>query len=201
MEARVRRTRRWRTGAGAAIALAGVCLGVVVVVTAGDGSPGPEGITVGSGDPSGEPSNVETSTTVAATDPSTLVPPPTDTNAGASGDDAAGSGVFSEPTGAVLLFDDGLNGVLAIELDAGMAARRTIEGQKGGDPPYRMSRVGDWLAVGFNDVHLAPIAGGRSRSLGPSLVHVPAVEPHTCGWSKTRVEPPASGQPRCGWSV
>ncbi len=91
--------------------------------------------------------------------------------------DAAGQRVFSSPTDVVLLFDDGYDGVTALDLDTGVVGRRVVEGQRAGDPPHRLFRAGDSLVVGWGEVFAAPLDGGRSVSLGEATTAVPAAEP------------------------
>lgn len=84
--------------------------------------------------------------------------------------------VFSSPTGVVLLFDDGYDGVTALDLDAGVVGRRVVDGQRAGDQPYRLFRSGDSLIVGWGEVFAAPLDGGPSVSLGEATIAVPASE-------------------------
>jgi hypothetical protein len=83
VQARVRRTRRWRVGIGGAVAVATMCVGVIVAMTVDGGSSGREVITVGSeGDSSSEPTITAPSTAT--------VPDTTATTAATSSEGAAG---------------------------------------------------------------------------------------------------------------
>ena len=86
-----------------------------------------------------------------------------------------GQPVFSTPTGVALLFDDGYDGVTALDLDTGVVGRRVVDGQRAGDQPYRLFRSGDSLIVGWGEVFAAPLDGGPSVSLGEATLAVPAV--------------------------
>lgn len=48
--------------------------------------------------------------------------------------------VFQNDTDIVLLADDGIDGVTAIDLDRSIAARSTVDGQRAGDEPHSMAR-------------------------------------------------------------
>lgn len=84
---------------------------------------------------------------------------------------------MAQPTGTVLLFDDGYDGVLAVDLDARRAARRQLQGHRAGDQPHRLVRSGDHLLVGWSSVHAIAIADASSRPLGDATIFVPAAEP------------------------
>lgn len=66
-----------------------------------------------------------------------------------------GVGIYTD---ALLLFDNGLDGILAVEPDERLAARSTLEGQRAGDEPYSMIRVGDSLVVGSSEIFAVDIA-------------------------------------------
>ena len=87
-----------------------------------------------------------------------------------------GPGVFSTPTGVVLLSSDGIDGATAIDLDHRVAGRRPLEGERAGDQPYRMTRVGDQLVLGWGEIYAAPLAGGASRHLDTATIYLPAAE-------------------------
>ena len=84
--------------------------------------------------------------------------------------------LFGVETGVVLLFDDGIDGVLAIDPDKRLAARSVVEGQRAGDEPYSMVRVGDSLVVGWSEIFAADIATREPTSLGLATIFVPAAE-------------------------
>jgi hypothetical protein len=88
-----------------------------------------------------------------------------------------GSAMFSEPTGTVLLFDDGLEGALAVHLDTGERRRVHLEGQRPGDQPFRLWRLGRELVVGWGEVHVVTPADGASRHLASATVFLPAAAP------------------------
>jgi hypothetical protein len=101
-----------------------------------------------------------------------------------SEDDAADAGrgtstgpVFDAPTNTVLLFSDRIDGVTALDLDAGVAGRRVIQGEPAGDQPYRINLTGDHLVVGWGEIYAAPLDGGPSRPIDEATIYIPAAEP------------------------
>ncbi|MGH8913441.1 MAG: hypothetical protein ACRDZM_02890 [Acidimicrobiia bacterium] len=85
--------------------------------------------------------------------------------------------VFGEETGVILLLDDGLEGVTAVDLDGRRGGRSIVEGQRAGDEEYSMVRVGDKLVVGWSEPHAVDIATREAVSLGTATIFVPAAEP------------------------
>lgn len=85
--------------------------------------------------------------------------------------------LFGIPTDTVLVFSDGIDGVTALDLDRGVAARRVIEGERAGDQPYRINLTGSHLVVGWGDIYAAPLDGGRSQRIDTATVFIPAAEP------------------------
>ncbi|HAX82302.1 MAG TPA: hypothetical protein DCY40_07040 [Actinobacteria bacterium] len=86
--------------------------------------------------------------------------------------------IFGETTGVVLLFDNGIDGLTALDPDHRLVARSLIEGQRPGDEPFSMIRVADKLVVGWGEPHAVDIASWEARSLGLATIFVPAVEPN-----------------------
>ncbi len=76
----------------------------------------------------------------------------------------------------VLIFDDGYDGIVALDIATQVVTRRPVPGQTAGDQPFRSLLVGTHLVVGAGEISAAPLAGGMSRRLG-SGVAVPANEP------------------------
>ncbi|MDQ1519743.1 MAG: hypothetical protein QOI55_816 [Actinomycetota bacterium] len=89
----------------------------------------------------------------------------------------ASRAVFSQKTGTTLLLDDGYDGIVAVDLDRGTVTRRTIEGQRAGDQPYRLMRAGNSLVVGWGKVWGAPLSGEKPHKLGDATIAIPAAEP------------------------
>lgn len=85
--------------------------------------------------------------------------------------------VFSQRTGTVLLFSDGLDGVLAIDLDSRIAGRRVVEGERAGDQQFRLTHTADALVVGWGEIYAAPLSGGPSRLIDEATIYFPAAEP------------------------
>lgn len=85
--------------------------------------------------------------------------------------------VLSESTGVVLLFDDGIDGVLALDLDNRTAARRVVDGQRAGDQPSRIVLTDDSLLVGWGEIYSAPLDGSPSTLVDTATIQIPAAEP------------------------
>ena len=58
-------------------------------------------------------------------------------------------GVFPDTTRTVLALSDGYDGATFVDLDHRIAVRRPIDGERAGDQPYRLTRVGNALVVGL----------------------------------------------------
>ena len=85
---------------------------------------------------------------------------------------------FRDATGTVLLFDDGLDGALAVDLDGWERQRVALPGQRPGDQPFRLWRVGSWVVVGWGEIWaVAPGRPESARTLGQATVFLPAAEP------------------------
>lgn len=89
----------------------------------------------------------------------------------------AGGPIFGEETGVLLLFDDGIDGVTAVDPDRRLAGRSVVEGQRAEDEPFSMIRIGDKLVVGWSRIHAIDIATREAISLGLATIFVPAAEP------------------------
>jgi WD40 repeat protein len=82
--------------------------------------------------------------------------------------------VFGEETGMVLLLDDGLEGLIAVDPDARRFASSPVEGQRAGDEEFSMVKVGERLVVGWANIHVVDIATRQGFSLGSATVFVPS---------------------------
>jgi hypothetical protein len=96
--------------------------------------------------------------------------------------DVAASGtptiaVFDTRTDTVLIFSDGIDGITALDLDAGVAARRVVEGERAGDQPFRVNLVDEHLVVGWGEIYAAPLDGGPSSRIDEARIYIPAAEP------------------------
>lgn len=87
------------------------------------------------------------------------------------------SSVFGQPTHAVLLTSDGIDGVTAIDLDHRIAGRRVINGERAGDQLYRITLTGQRLVVGWGAIYAYPLNGGRSIKIADATQYLPAAEP------------------------
>lgn len=110
--------------------------------------------------PNAEPSTTTSATTTTTTTLAAQVP--------------ADGPIFGEETGMVLLLDDGLEGLTAIDPDARRAARSSVTGQRPGDEEFSMVRVGERLVVGWANIHAVDIATRQGLSLGSATVFVPS---------------------------
>jgi len=85
--------------------------------------------------------------------------------------------LFGEPVDVVLVFDDGIDGVLAVDPDLRIGSRRVIPGQRAGDQPYRLTRVHDSFVVGWSSVYAVDITTRESTLLDNATIYVPSVQP------------------------
>jgi outer membrane protein assembly factor BamB len=76
----------------------------------------------------------------------------------------------------LLLLDDGIDGLTAVDADRRLAGRSVVEGQRAGDEPYSMIRVGDKLVVGWSEPYAVDLATRRAMSLGTATIFMPAAE-------------------------
>jgi hypothetical protein len=78
----------------------------------------------------------------------------------------------------VLIFDDGMDGAVGVDVQTGMAFDVELP-QRAGDQPYRLWRVGEQLAVGWGEIHLVSLHpdGPPSMRLPAARYFVPAAEP------------------------
>ncbi|MFP5333523.1 MAG: TolB family protein, partial [Acidimicrobiia bacterium] len=56
-------------------------------------------------------------------------------------------------------------------------ARSVVEGQRAGDEPYSMVRIGDSLVVGWSEIFAVDIVTREATSLGLATIFVPGAEP------------------------
>ena len=108
--------------------------------------------------------------------------------------------IFGEATGVILLLDDGLEGLTAIDPDRRLAHHSQVEGQRPGDEPYSMIRVGDRLVVGWGEPHSVDVATRQATSLGMATIFVPAAEPNRVWLIDYPGERIGSGTPQV-WQV
>lgn len=100
------------------------------------------------------------------------------------------AGVFSTPTETILLFSDGIDGATAIDLDRRVAGRRVIDGETAGDQPFRLTRTGGHLIVGWGDIYATPLEGGPAKKVADATIYIPASEPGevwTLAWEGGRI--------------
>lgn len=85
---------------------------------------------------------------------------------------------FDTATGTVLVFDDGRDGAVAVDLDSGRRVEFRLPGQGPGDQPFRLSRMGSWLVYGWGTIWAAaPGSDLPVRQLGTATIFVPGAEP------------------------
>lgn len=115
--------------------------------------------------PTGEPSS-STTPTAAASPPSTAVP------------ELDRWPLPFDDTGTALLFDDGHSDGVVLDVDTGRAVSVDLPGQRPGDQPFRLWRMGGWVVVGWGEVFAVGVGGDRPvRRLGEATVFLPAAEP------------------------
>lgn len=85
---------------------------------------------------------------------------------------------FHDETRTVLLFDDGYEGALAVDLDTWQLQRVPLPGQRPGDQTVRLSRLGDRVVVGWEEIWTGiPGRPQSARQLGRATVFVPHADP------------------------
>ncbi len=160
---RVARRRRHRITQFAALAL--VVLGgaaALMLVMADTSEQGEQRLRV-MGDPQAPSSTVPSVTAPSSAAPPVTAPPVTP--------------VFGSPSGHVLVVDDGVGGVVAVDLDQRMMVHRQLEGQRGGDQPSRLSEFGDEFLVGWSGIYAWNPETNESRLISDAGVYVEAAEP------------------------
>ena len=155
-----RRELGWR--AGVVVAALVVLIGVAVFgpLSNGDGTPDPL--------PRGS------ATSAVPPPPTTAAVPTTPTTLAA--DLPAAGPLFGEETDVILLLDDGIDGLTAVDPDRRRAGRSVVEGQRAGDEPYSMWLAGDKLVVGWSHIYAVDVATRLPTSLGRATVFAPAAE-------------------------
>ncbi len=108
--------------------------------------------------------------------------------------------LFGEETGVVLLFDDGLTGLTAVDPDRRLVSRSWVEGQRPGDEPFSMVRVGNHLVVGWGEPHAVDILTRQATSLGNALIFLPGVEDDRVWMVNDPWGSPVGARPRV-WQV
>lgn len=93
-----------------------------------------------------------------------------------SGDESDTSGLVPVETGLTLVFDDGVSGLVAVDVDGGLAQRRSYEQKPSGDHDVRLARVGDRIVwPGRPDTWSVPASlEADPVALGEGFVIVPA---------------------------
>jgi len=152
----------------------GVAAAVTLLVVAPAGVP-PSSLSDGEASGTSTVSVPATTATTARTTPPTTTVRQTTTSLAV--DFPMEGPIFGEKTGVLLLFDDGYDGLTAFDADRRLVARSTVEGQRPGDEPYSMIRVGDSLVVGWGPPHAVSIATRDATSLGEATMFLPAAEP------------------------
>jgi hypothetical protein len=131
------------------------------------------------------------------TSPSTTVPvtaSPSTTNA------VPIDPLFGEELPWVFLFDDGIDGVLAVDPTNRVASRSVVDGQRAGDQPYRLELVENRLIVGWGEVRASDIYARRSVSLGEATIYLPAFLPDRV-WLINDPAGVVDGGPPLAWQV
>lgn len=87
---------------------------------------------------------------------------------------------FAAATGTVLLFDDGGDGGLLVDLDTWERQRVDLPGQRAGDQPFRLWQLGGWVEVGWEEIWaVVPGEPERARQVVWPWTH------RTAPWSTT----------------
>lgn len=123
------------------------------------------------------PTSVPSNTTVGDVQATTTTSTETGTSTSLAISVPAEGPTFGDETGVLLLLDDGIDGVTAVDLDRRLAGRSVVEGQRAGDEQYSMVKVGKRLVVGWGEPHSVDLSTRVSTSLGPATIFIPAAEP------------------------
>lgn len=124
-------------------------------------------------------SNLKSTTTVGVREASTTAPPRGSTSSLPTASTLTPPGpLFEDQTDVVLVFDDGLEGVISVDPDLRLVARSHIDGQRAGDQPYRLHRTGNSLIVGWNTIYAIDITTGDRTRIGDATIFIPAAEPN-----------------------
>lgn len=75
-----------------------------------------------------------------------------------------------------LVFDDGSNGVVTVDLASGESRGMAVPGQRAGDQPYRLAWVGSRLVVGWGDIYAYAPEDREAQLIGEATIFIPAAE-------------------------
>lgn len=87
---------------------------------------------------------------------------------------------FRDETDTVLVFDDGDEGIMAVDLDTGDAAGIWLPSKRAGDQPFRLWGVGGRLVYGRDQISVATLAPGTAEAghhLSDATFFLPAADP------------------------
>lgn len=84
--------------------------------------------------------------------------------------------LFGEELPWTLVFDDGLSGVVVVDLNDPVERRVGLEGQRPGDQPYRLGLVLQYLITGWGGIFAEDLNDLTARPLGSATIWVPAAE-------------------------
>lgn len=86
--------------------------------------------------------------------------------------------VRDEPAAdTVLVFDDGRDGAVTVDFDEGVLERSELPGQRPGERPFRLLRLGQRLVVGSDRVWAVRPGSGTSQQLGRGTAFLPDARP------------------------
>jgi hypothetical protein len=84
--------------------------------------------------------------------------------------------LFGEELPWTLIFDDGLSGVVVVDLNDPVERRVDLDGQRPGDQPYRLGLVSQYLITGWGGVFAEDLNDLHTIALGSATIWVPAAE-------------------------
>lgn len=84
--------------------------------------------------------------------------------------------LFGEELPWTLVFDDGLSGVVVVDLNDPLERRVELDGQHPGDQPYRLGLVSQYLITGWGGIYAEDLNDLTARPLGSATIWVPAAE-------------------------
>jgi len=77
-----------------------------------------------------------------------------------------------------MIFDNGYDSVVAVDLDRRTASRLTVGGSAG-DQPYRLWMTNETLIAGWGSINATELEDLNTRAVGDATIFVPSVEPGT----------------------
>jgi hypothetical protein len=97
--------------------------------------------------------------------------------------------VLAGDTGILVLGDDGLGGVVVIDLDHRRVVRRTVVGSAAGDQPHRFDVIGETILTGWGEIWGVDVRTATSRKIADGTIYLPGTDDDLwlADWSDGRI--------------